>query len=172
MEGKSCDSRSSGCVESGLTISESQMPPDSADSSVNAIPATPSSPLKILVVDDGVSAADMLALFFELEGFNVRKAYDGLQGVQAAREMKPDVIFLDLGMPRMDGYAAAREIRSGPDGRTAVLVALTGWGEDDDRQKTLDAGFNHHLVKPVEPSMLRALLAELFPSRFGTDGDS
>lgn len=121
-------------------------------------------PRKILIIDDGVSAAEMLALFFQLEGFEVRTAYNGEDGVQAAAEMLPDVILLDLAMPVMSGFDAARSIRSNPALKDSFLVALTGWGDDDDRLKTKAAGFDKHIEKPVDPGILRQMLAD-FTSR-------
>ncbi len=118
-------------------------------------------PLKILVIDDGESAADMLALFFEFEGYEVRKAYDGERGLEIAAEMEPDLVLLDLAMPGIDGYETARRLRETPAGRQAALVALTGWSEDSERDRTTEAGFDHHLVKPAEPKMLRDLLVTL-----------
>jgi CheY-like chemotaxis protein len=116
---------------------------------------------RILVVDDGVSAADMLALFLKLEGYDSRTAYDGIEALEIASELQPRVVFLDIGMPRMDGYEAARRLRQLPGGQQMILIALTGWGQERDREKTRLAGFDHHLVKPVEPVTLRRLLAQL-----------
>jgi CheY-like chemotaxis protein len=122
---------------------------------------TPNPPsLKILVIDDGVSTADMLSLFFQLEGHEVRTAYCGLAGLEMAQEMRPHLVFLDLSMPEMDGHETARRLRQIPGGHEPVLVALTGWDRETDRQASRDAGFDHYLVKPVEPSTLRELLAD------------
>lgn len=123
--------------------------------------------LRVLVVDDGVAAADMLAMFLELEGFEVRTAYDGMQALEVAQELRPHVIFLDLGMPRLDGFEAARRIRQLPGCGRVILIALTGWGQDSDRRKTREAGFDYHLVKPIEPRLLREMLANLPPEQTG-----
>ncbi|MGH8512784.1 MAG: response regulator, partial [Gammaproteobacteria bacterium] len=88
-------------------------------------------------------------------------AYDGLEAVEAAATFKPDVVLLDIGLPKMNGFEAARKIREQPWSKKMVLVALTGWGQDNDRQKSKEAGFDGHLVKPVDHAALTKLLAEL-----------
>ncbi len=123
--------------------------------------AEPTSRLRVLVVDDNKAAADTLAMVIEMLGNEVRTAYDGVQGVEAAEAFKPDVVLMDLGMPRMNGYEAANSIRMQHWGKHMVLVALTGWGQEEDRQRTQKAGFDHHLVKPAEPAELRSLFADL-----------
>ncbi len=115
---------------------------------------------KILVVDDNRAAAEMLAMIVKMLGHEVRVANDGREGVDAAREFQPDVILMDIGMPRMNGYEAARVIRGQDWGTGIHLVALTGWGQDEDRKRTREAGFDHHLVKPAEPADLLKVLAE------------
>ena len=120
-----------------------------------------SRPLSVLVVDDNADAADSLAELLELLGNEVRTAYDGEAGVRAAGEFRPAVILCDIGMPKVNGYEAARRVRAEAWGNGMVLVALTGWGQDDDRRKTSEAGFDHHLVKPVEFAALTKLLAGL-----------
>jgi CheY-like chemotaxis protein len=114
---------------------------------------------RVLVVDDNVDAADSLAQLLELLGATVRVAYDGEAGIEAAREFRPAVVLCDIGMPKVNGYDLARSIRAEPWGRKIVLVALTGWGQDDDRQKSASAGFDRHLVKPVDDMALVELLA-------------
>lgn len=116
---------------------------------------------KVLVVDDARSTADMMALFLKLEGYEARVAYSGSEALEAAEQMCPRIIFMDIGMPHMDGFEAAQRIRQLDCCRDTVLIALTGWSQESDRQRTRAAGFDHHLVKPVEPKMLRALLDEL-----------
>jgi signal transduction histidine kinase/CheY-like chemotaxis protein len=116
---------------------------------------------RILVVDDNRDSAESLALMLRMMGNEVFTAHDGLEAVEAAGNFRPDVVLLDLGMPKMNGYAAARCIRQQAWGRNMVLVALTGWGQEEDRRKSKEAGFDHHLVKPVEASTLERLLAEL-----------
>ncbi|MDP3231551.1 MAG: PAS domain S-box protein [Myxococcales bacterium] len=116
---------------------------------------------RILVVDDNVDAADMLREVLELLGNEVRAANDGEAGIAMAAQFLPDVMVMDIGMPNLSGYEAARRIREYPWGQGIVLIALTGWGREDDRKKSSAAGFDHHLVKPLDVGVLRKLLAEL-----------
>jgi PAS domain S-box-containing protein len=120
---------------------------------------------RILAVDDNQAALSTLRLLLETLGNEVHTAQDGLEAIHAAEAFRPQVIFMDLGMPRMDGYEAARRIRAEPWGDEVFLVAVTGWGRDEDRRRTQEAGFNRHLVKPVEPAALREIL-EIAPSQF------
>ncbi len=115
----------------------------------------------VLVVDDNVDAANSLADLLEMLEFKVCTAYDGEAAVEAAAAFRPDLIFLDLGMPKLNGYEACRQIRKQQPGKTIVIVALTGWGQDEDRRKTAEAGFDHHLVKPLDLKALMKLLAGL-----------
>jgi CheY-like chemotaxis protein len=113
-------------------------------------------------VDDLRDAADSLAMMLEMMGHESRTAYDGLEAVQTAGAFQPNVVFLDIGLPKMNGYEAARRIRDEATGKM-VLVALTGWGQEEDRQRSMQAGFDHHLTKPVEPAALERLLASMLP---------
>ena len=134
-------------------------PSDRSDESGEGVVTPP--PRRVLVVDDNADAADSLGQLLQLLGSEVRTAYDGEAGVRAAGEFRPAVVICDIGMPKLNGYEAARRIRAEPWGRGMVLVAVTGWGQDDDRRKSADAGFDHHLVKPVEAAALTKLLAGL-----------
>ncbi|MEO5714939.1 MAG: ATP-binding protein [Luteolibacter sp.] len=116
---------------------------------------------RILVIDDGVSTADILSMFLDLEGYDTRTAYNGATGLEIARDHCPQVAFIDIGMPEMDGNETARRMREIPGCESTILIALTGWGQEDDRRKTQEAGFNHHLVKPAAPATLREMLAQL-----------
>jgi PAS domain S-box-containing protein len=116
---------------------------------------------RILVVDDNEDAADSLGTMLELMGHTTRTAYDGLEAVSAAESFRPDVVLLDIGLPLMNGYDACRQIRARPWGRQMVIIAQTGWGQDDDRSRSQEAGFDFHLVKPVAPAALEKLLAGL-----------
>jgi PAS domain S-box-containing protein len=116
---------------------------------------------RILVVDDNEDSMNWLATMLEMMGNEVRTAHDGEAGIVAAAEFRPDLILMDIGMPKMNGYEAAHRIRQEPWGKQPMLVALTGWGSEDDRRRTQEAGFNRHLVKPVDPAEIEALLAEL-----------
>jgi CheY-like chemotaxis protein len=113
---------------------------------------------RVLVVDDNAAALDTLALMLEVLGHEVRTAHDGSEAITRAEEFRPEVVLMDLGMPNVDGYAAAREIRARAWGREVLLVATTGWGQEDDRRRTREAGFDHHLVKPVDADNLRRIL--------------
>ncbi|MRW87556.1 response regulator [Pseudoduganella sp. FT26W] len=105
---------------------------------------------QVLVVDDNQDAADSLAALLEIDGFDVRAVYDGMAAIAAVERQAPDMIIMDLGMPGMDGYETARAIRQKPGAERILLLALTGWGQGDARRRTVEAGFDHHLVKPVE----------------------
>lgn len=115
---------------------------------------------KILVVDDNVDAADTLQALLGLDGFAVTTAYDGVAAVAQVQAVRPDAVVMDIGMPGMDGYDAARLMRQQPGGLEIVLIALTGWGQSTDRQRASQAGFDHHLVKPVDYDLLRKCLQD------------
>jgi len=120
-------------------------------------PAPGSRQQQVLVVDDNQDAADSLAALLDIEGFQVRTVYDGAAAVQAVQQSMPDLVVMDLGMPGMDGCQTARAIRALPGSAGLRMIALTGWGQTDARRRTLEAGFNQHLVKPVELEQLLAL---------------
>jgi PAS domain S-box-containing protein len=122
----------------------------------------PASPLarRVVVADDNRDGADSLALVVQAFGCEVRTAYDGVEAVHAVAAFHPHIVFLDLGMPNMDGLEAARRIRALPDGDRLLLVAVTGWGQERDRRATSEAGFDAHLVKPADPMALRPLIAK------------
>jgi CheY-like chemotaxis protein len=117
--------------------------------------------LNVLVVEDNQDSAEMLRALLEHGGARVHVASDGETAVVLAEKLHPDVILLDIGLPQMSGYDVAREIRRTPRGAHAFIVALTGWGNAEDRTRSKDAGFDHHLVKPVKPEVLLALIGEL-----------
>jgi PAS domain S-box-containing protein len=120
---------------------------------------------RILVVDDNRDAAEMLAELLELMGNDLRTAHDGVEAVEVAGEFRPDVVLLDIGLPKMNGYEVAEKIREQPWGKAMVLVALTGWGQEEDRRRSREAGFDHHLIKPVEPDALLKLLTSISDGR-------
>ncbi len=130
-------------------------------------PADPDEPLKlksslrIQIVDDNMDGADSLAMMLKIMGNETRTAYDGQEGVELAEKFRPDVLLFDIGLPKLNGYEACRHIREQPWGKGIMLIAVTGWGRDEDRRRTHDAGFDHHMVKPVDPSTLMKLLASL-----------
>jgi PAS domain S-box-containing protein len=113
---------------------------------------------RILVVDDNRDSADSLTMMLKLRGHEVATAYEGLQAVELVGTFQPDVALLDLGMPGLNGYDAARRIRQQPESRDVVLVALTGWGQEEDKRRSQEAGFDAHLVKPVDLAALETLL--------------
>jgi len=113
---------------------------------------------KVLIADDNRDAADSLGLLLEGSGHHIRKAYDGRAALEAAEHFQPEVALLDIGMPGLDGYEVAQRIRSQPWGRKITLVALTGWGQTQDRERAMAAGFDYHVTKPVEPERLATLL--------------
>ena len=117
-----------------------------------------SEPLRILVVDDNADSAESMALLLSLSGHETRTAGDGPAALEAFRAFRPAVVLLDIGLPGMDGYEVARRLRAEAGEAGATLVAVTGYGEDYDRQRAREAGFDHHLVKPVDPAKLSALL--------------
>jgi CheY-like chemotaxis protein len=118
-------------------------------------------PRRILVVDDNRDSADSMAMVLQFLGHEAHAVYDGEEAVLAAHTLAPDVVLLDIGLPKLDGYGAARRIREQAPDHTPVLVALTGWGQDEDRQRARDAGFDHHLTKPVTPEVIEKLIAGL-----------
>jgi CheY-like chemotaxis protein len=123
-----------------------------------AAPSPPRPPRRVLVVDDNRDAAHSLTMVLELDGHEVRVAHDGGAALELARDYRPEVVLLDIGLPGMDGYEVARRLRAeGPGG--GLLVAMTGYGQEEDRRRTREAGFDVHLVKPVEPQVIRDLLA-------------
>jgi signal transduction histidine kinase/ActR/RegA family two-component response regulator len=125
-----------------------------------AAPAAPA-PMRVLVVDDNQDAADSLGVLLDFLGYDVRVAHDGHAALAVAAVFAPALVLLDLGMPEMDGFEVARRLRAIPGGTDLVIVALTGWGQDEDRQRSQAAGFDHHLVKPTDLEALQSLLAEV-----------
>ena len=119
------------------------------------------SPRRMLVVDDNVDSAESLAMLMKIVGHNVHTAHDGLEAISAAAEFKPEVVLLDIGLPKLNGYEVARRIRELPDGQEVTLIALTGWGQEEDRRRSREAGFNAHLVKPVDHVKLIDLVDSL-----------
>jgi CheY-like chemotaxis protein len=114
---------------------------------------------RVLVADDNEDSAETLGLLLQALGYEVRTVHDGQRAVEEAETFRPDVALLDIGMPGLDGYEAARLIRAAAWGRTVVLIALTGWGLDDDVRRAHDAGFDRHLLKPVDIAPLQEALA-------------
>lgn len=128
-----------------------------AEISIDNLPRLPRR--RVLVVDDNADAADSLVLLLQLVGQETQAAYDGPSAIVMAEQFNPEIVLLDIGMPGMDGYEVARRLRNLPGLQIALLVALTGWGQDEDRQRSREAGFDQHLVKPVQLEALTAVLA-------------
>jgi two-component system CheB/CheR fusion protein len=116
---------------------------------------------RLLVIDDNKDAAESMSMLFELWGYEVVCAFDGRAALETAVKYRPDAVFLDIGLPGMDGYQIAERLRELPEGTRAVLVAITGYGQDEDRRRSREAGIDHHLVKPVAPETLHKLLDSL-----------
>jgi signal transduction histidine kinase/PAS domain-containing protein/ActR/RegA family two-component response regulator len=144
--------------------SESARPPQPRMRLLPSRAVAAGGPRRALVVDDNVDSADSLATLLRVSGHEAVVAHDGVEAVEAAERYRPEVVFLDIGMPRMNGYDAARRIRQESWGRGMVLVAVTGWGKDEDRRRSRDAGFDAHLVKPADTSELLRLLGSLTPA--------
>ena len=133
--------------------------------SKDAVHAATTTTTRVLVVDDDIDSAEMLATLLRLMGHSVRMAHDGIEAVRVASEFQPDAVLLDISLPRMDGYEAAQHIRGQHGGSDVLLLAITGWGEAEDHLRSKKAGFDHHLVKPVDPSSLHELLGSADRSR-------
>lgn len=116
-------------------------------------------PLRVLVVDDNADAAETLSMLLEELAHDVHTASSGKEALALVAALRPAVVFLDLGLPDLDGLEVARRVRAEPYGAGVVLVAVTGWGQEKDRQETRAAGFDHHFVKPLDPVALEAFLA-------------
>jgi signal transduction histidine kinase/ActR/RegA family two-component response regulator len=114
---------------------------------------------RVLVVDDNTDNAELLKILLEEDGHETFMAHDGVEGLAAAERLRPDVVLMDLGLPRIDGFDACRRIREQSWGKQILMIAITGWGQDVDRRKSQEAGFDHHLVKPVEASDISALMS-------------
>jgi PAS domain S-box-containing protein len=138
-------------------------PPAAEEKLVASAVAATAHGLRVLLVDDNVDSADGLGLLLELQGHEIRVAYDGPTALETARQFRPHVALLDIGMPSMDGYELGRRLHATPETKDVLLVAMTGWGQDEDHRKSREAGFAHHLVKPFEPAVLEKVLAGVKP---------
>src|SRR6476620_11498263 len=131
----------------------------------NTVPVSPVKPasqrFRILVVDDNHDSALSLAMMLSIMGHDPRTAHDGESAVETAESVLPEVVLLDIGLPKLNGYEVAQRIRNTSCGKSMFLIAVTGWGQEEDRQRSSEVGLNVHLVKPVEPAALERLLAEL-----------
>jgi len=164
MHGGSVAARSAGAglgseflVRLPLARHDARLAPAETRGAGRKIPGLP----RVMVVDDNRDAADSLAAVLKLLGAEVRVTHDGRSALDEVGDFRPAVVFLDLGMPGMDGYETARHMRAREDTRSTLIIALTGWGQESDRRQTQAAGFNQHLVKPADITALRAVLASL-----------
>ncbi len=161
MHGGTIEARSGGANQgSEFTIRLPRAEPARPESEVARSVSSGAHGVRVLVADDSVDAAESLAMLLELQGCQVRVAHDGEAALREAGEFRPRVAFIDIGMPRMDGYEVCRRIRAEPWGRAPMLVALTGWGQDEDRRRSAAVGFDRHLTKPADPQQVLALLVE------------
>ena len=143
-------------------------PPHPTASTASATPAGAQASRRILVVDDNVDSLESTATLLGLMGHAVETAVDGLDAIRAAGEFRPDVILMDIGLPKLDGHGATRHIRSQPWGRSMVIIAVTGWGQESDRAQSKAAGCDAHLVKPIEVASLDAILLSVSSSSVPT----
>jgi CheY-like chemotaxis protein len=116
---------------------------------------------RVLVTDDNRDQAESMAMLIQLMGHDVRTAFDGPQALETALVFVPDIALIDIGMPGMDGNEIARRFKAQPTLRDTILVAVTGWAQEKDRQRTREAGFAHHLVKPADPAEIQAIVESL-----------
>jgi CheY-like chemotaxis protein/two-component sensor histidine kinase len=138
-------------------LESTQCPQPQAEGPVHMSPPL----LRILIVDDNRDAADSLAMLLRTTGNDIRTAYDGLEAVQVASEFRPEVVLLDIGLPKIDGHEVAQRIRQETWGRQVCLIAVTGWSDETDRARSRAAGFDHHLVKPLDTGHLAQLLGSV-----------
>jgi two-component system, chemotaxis family, CheB/CheR fusion protein len=162
MHGGAVEARSAGIDQGSEFVV--RLPRVEAGPSVDARTAgdatATSGPRRILIVDDNRDSAEALCTLLRLGGHEVAAAFDGLEAVETADRFGPDIVLLDIGLPKLNGYQAARRIRDRLGDRCPVLIALTGWGQESDRRASREAGFDAHLVKPVDEATLARVLAE------------
>jgi CheY-like chemotaxis protein len=133
------------------------------NSEAPVLDSEPAARFKVLVVDDNCDAATTLAMLLEARQHDVQVANDGFAALDAAASFQPDVVLLDIGLPGIDGFEVARRLRSLPQTKDVLVVAVSGYGQEEDRQKSQQAGFDYHLVKPVDPAILRSIFASIAP---------
>jgi CheY-like chemotaxis protein len=148
-----------------LAAAPSDTPADEANAAASEV-----KPLRILLVDDNRDSADSLAMLLELKGHEVRIAYEGEQALQIAPRFMPHLAVIDIAMPKMDGYATLAALRQMPELAGTMYAAMTGFGHTSDRDRTREAGFHAHLVKPVELALFDTLLAQVEARRGGGAG--
>jgi CheY-like chemotaxis protein len=139
---------------------DSGIAPADAQSDAAVLLSAPAQPLRVMIVDDNTDSANMLATLLEATGYETVTEHTALQAIERARRAQPQVCLLDIGLPDMDGTELARQLRAIPDMTNATLIAVTGYGQERDRQRSKVAGFDHHLVKPVDIRQLLTLIAQ------------
>ena len=166
LHGGTIEARSSGSglgSEFTIHLPRSIVVPISREPKENApAPSNPASGNQVLLADDNRDAADSLAMLLEMNGHSVTLGYTGEQALQLARQSVPSVMILDIGMPDITGYEVARRVRAEPWGRDVYLIAVTGWGQAEDKARAIAAGFDHHLTKPVDPDEVENVLQAFF----------
>jgi CheY-like chemotaxis protein len=140
------------------------MPESRPDTGAQPHPTPGVQPLRVLIADDDRDGTTTLLMLLELEGYVVRAVHGGQEALDQAREFKPDVVLLDIGMPKITGYEAARRLRQRYGDECPVLIAITGWKQASDKILASLAGFDHHVAKPYEPAALISLLAKVRPA--------
>src|SRR5262249_14738110 len=166
MHGGKIEARSAGLGKGSEFLVRLPAPTNSAFESVRKpaedFPAqNPSGARRVLIVDDNVDSAESMAVLLRFQGHEVRLAYDGQAALEEAHAFRPEVMFLDLDLPKVDGYEVARRLRLEPAMRDMTLVAITGYGQEEDRQRTQAAGFQSHMIKPVDFDEIEELLSSL-----------
>jgi PAS domain S-box-containing protein len=164
LHGGSVEARSKGPGEGSefvVRLPIEPAPHDAQETIPGAKRREPGASRRVLVVDDNEDTAQSLALVLRLQGHEVQIAHHGLTALQLASEAKPEIVILDIGLPGIDGFEVARKLRADAQTRNATLIALTGYGQAEDRRRSQEAGFDHHLVKPVDPTVLGALIAAI-----------
>jgi CheY-like chemotaxis protein len=166
MHGGKVEAHSAGLGTGSRFIVRLPVPAEEANAESSAAAERPKPQgRRILVVDDNTDSAVSLAMLLRIEGNETFTAHDGVEAVAEAEKHRPDVILLDIGLPKMSGHEVCRHIRRQPWGQNIALVALTGWGQEEDRRKSREAGFDGHLVKPVDFEKLSDLLSSLAVER-------
>lgn len=140
-----------------MDLPNSLVPPATAGSEAGSSAGTGAG-VSVVIADDNQDSAESMKMLLEIEGHSVQTAHDGVSAFDVVQAMRPRVALLDIGMPKLNGYELAAKIRAQPWGKSITLVAFTGWGQSQDRQRALDAGFDHHLTKPVDHEAVLAIL--------------
>jgi CheY-like chemotaxis protein/two-component sensor histidine kinase len=174
MHGGSIEVRSDGAGSGSEFVVRLPVDSSLAGDAPAGLPAAsyPAARHSILVVDDNVDAAETLAMLLTMRGNETLTAHDGLTGLDLAATFRPDVIFLDIGMPKLNGYEVSGRIRQQAWGKNIVLIALTGWGQEEDKRRSLEAGFNLHLTKPILPADIEKILGGLSTAKAGVGQDA